>query len=185
MNIITHALAGWCIGRAVSERPRDAVVLFAASTIPDLDAVGALLDLYRGGEAIWFTALHHKFGHNIFFCLALLPLVWLFCRRPVMLAWWVVVFHFHLFCDVIGAMGPDGYQWPIYYLYPFSDYGLVWSGQWQINAWPNIAFTVFLLIVFIYQSARTSFSPIGLLSAGADRAFVETLRKRLGMTESP
>jgi len=180
LNIVTHTFAGWCIGRRVSEKPADAVVLTIASVIPDIDAVGVLFDLYQGGEVVWFSALHHKFGHNIFFCLGMLPIVWFFSRRLCLVLWFALVFHFHLFCDVIGAMGPDGYQWPVFYFYPISDYGIVWSGQWQIDAWPNIVFTILLLFDFFWQAAKTEFSPIGLISLRADRAFVNTLRRRLG-----
>jgi hypothetical protein len=181
MNIITHALVGWCGGRVVSDRPRDALLLFCASVLPDIDAVGALADIYNGGEAVWFSALHHKFGHNIFFCLALLPFVWRIARNFPMVLWFLFFFHFHLLCDVVGAMGPDGYQWPVYYFYPFSDYGVVWSGQWEINAWPNLVFSVFLLFLFFWQAAKTGFSPLGFFSARADKAFVNTLRRRMGM----
>jgi hypothetical protein len=180
MNIITHALVGWCFGRQISEKPKDALLLFAASVAPDIDGIGALVDIFNGGEAVWFSSLHHKFGHNIFFCLALMPIIWHFSRSARLTIWSAVIFHFHLFCDIIGARGPDGYQWPIYYLYPLSDYEIVWSGQWQINSWPNIQFTIFLLILFLFQSARTGFSPIGFISLRADRAFVDTLRRRFG-----
>lgn len=185
MNIITHALTGWCAGRTVSNRPCDAVMLFFASVAPDLDAVGAVIDLCKGGEALWFSAFHHKFGHNIFFCLVLLPLVWAICRNSRMIFWFILAFHFHLLCDVAGAMGPDGYQWPVYYLYPLSGHGIVWSGQWQINAWPNIVFTIVLISIFLFQIARTGFSPLGLLSAKADRALVDTLRRRFGLNNGP
>lgn len=183
MNIITHALAGWCVGRQVSAKPADAAILFTASVLPDIDAIGALTDLYQGGEAIWFSALHHKFGHNIFLCLILMAVVMGFRRDTGLMLWSGLIFHFHLLCDVIGAKGPDGYQWPIYYFYPVSDYEVVWSGQWQINAWPNLVFTVVLLAWFLWQSAKTRFSPLGFFSARFDQAFVDTLRRRLGFKE--
>lgn len=40
-------------------------------------------------------------------------------------------FHVHLFEDVIGARGPEGYQWPIPYLSPFPHAAdITWSHQW-------------------------------------------------------
>ena len=100
-----------------------------------------------------------------------------------MIFWFLAAFHFHLLCDIVGAMGPDGYQWPVYYFYPLNEHGIVWSGQWQINAWPNLAFTLVLLVIFLFQIARTGFSPLGLISAKADKALVDTLRKRFGMQD--
>ena len=47
-------------------------------------------------------------------------------------------FHLHLLGDIIGAKGPEGYQWPIPYFQPFSNsLQITWEGQWAINAWPN------------------------------------------------
>ena len=46
-----------------------------------------------------------------------------------------ISFHLHLLCDLIGARGPDGDQWPIPYLKPFSNsVQLAWHGQWALNA---------------------------------------------------
>jgi hypothetical protein len=183
MNIITHALTGWCLGRQVSEQPADASLIFFASVIPDIDSLGIIADLYTGSEAIWFSRLHHKLGHNIFLALAFLPLLWYLARNWRIVGWCVFAFHFHLFCDIVGARGPDGYQWPVFYVFPLNDYALSWQGQWEINAWPNIAFTIFLLLVFLWQSARTGFSPLGFFSEKADRAFVFTLKKWFKMNE--
>lgn len=184
MNIITHALAGWCIGRQISNKPSDALFMLVASVIPDADALGVVADLYSGGEAVWFSEFHHKFAHNIFFCLIMLPFVWFLAKKSKKIVlWFLLVFHFHLFCDIIGAMGPDGHQWPVYYLYPYSMDGITWSGQWEINAWPNMVFTVFLIFVFLWQIAKTGFSPLGFVSHEADNVLVETLRKRFGLKD--
>lgn len=185
MNLITHALIGWCAGLH-SCRPRaEVVAVAAASVIPDIDAFGALIDLARGGEAEWFTAYHHKFGHCLPFCLLLVVLAWLWRKNARLCLWIAGIFHLHLLCDLIGARGPDGYQWPVYYLFPFSDRGLTWAYQWEINAWPNILLTVLLILSFLWQTASYGYSPLSLLSKSADRSFVETLQKRFGMTSPP
>lgn len=180
MNIITHTLAGWCAGRQISDRPRDAVLLTVASIFPDIDGIGALVDIYRGQEAVLFSEFHHKFGHNLFACLALLPLVWYFARNFRIMFWFTILFHFHLFCDIVGARGPDGFQWPVYYFFPLNDLELTWSGQWEINAWPNFVFTLILLFVFFRQILLTGFSPLGLVSHEADSVLVDTLSNRFG-----
>jgi hypothetical protein len=69
----------------------------------------------------------------------------------------LVVFHLHLLGDLVGSRGPDGYQWPINYLYPFSErLELVWAGQWELYAWPNILITGFFLSATIYIAWRKS-----------------------------
>jgi membrane-bound metal-dependent hydrolase YbcI (DUF457 family) len=183
MNLITHGLAGWCAGQYISKKPSDAVLLTIASLAPDLDAVGAIVDLVRGEEMVFFTRFHHKFGHNIFAGFLIMLFVLLLSRSFRISLWAFLIFHFHLICDLAGAKGPDGYQWPIYYFYPLSDKGYTFSGQWEINAWPNLVFTGFLIGWFLYQSARTGFSPIRFISEKADRVFIDTLQKRIGAGE--
>lgn len=182
MNIVTHALIGWVAGRSIRRQPRDIALIAGVSLLPDIDAAGALLDVARGGEAEFFSAFHHKFGHCLPFCLLLVLAIFLYRKDARLSLWCAAIFHLHLLCDMIGARGPDGYQWPIYYLFPFSDYGMTWSGQWEINAWPNILLTVWLLYVFLRKSALDAFSPLVLVSQTADRAFVQTLQRRFGIS---
>jgi hypothetical protein len=60
-------------------------------------------------------------------------------------------------------------------------FGLAFAaGQWALNAWPNFAITAALLAATLYFAIKKGFSPLELISAKADRAFVETLRSRLG-----
>lgn len=181
MNIITHALMGWSAGVRLGQHGKDMALLAMASMIPDIDGVGAVIDIVNGGEAEFFTQYHHKFGHSILFCLLLMPVVYWLSRKNLRLtAWFAGIFHLHLVCDIIGARGPDGYQWPLYYLWPFSEAGITWSGQWYINAWPNILLTVLLIFDFLKQSARVGFTPLFLVSRGADYVLVNTLQKRFG-----
>ena len=63
MNIITHFFIGWNAGIRFSRQMRDTVLLTTASVIPDIDGLGALVDLVRGGEAELFSDYPHKFGH--------------------------------------------------------------------------------------------------------------------------
>jgi inner membrane protein len=94
-------------------------------------------------------------------------------------------FHLHLFEGVIGARGPDGYQWPIPYLSPISHVAdITWSRQWALNAWPNFAITIALLVVALWLAWNRGFSPLEMISKRADRAVVRTLRARFGGTEN-
>ncbi|PKL43755.1 MAG: metal-dependent hydrolase [Candidatus Riflebacteria bacterium HGW-Riflebacteria-1] len=186
MNIITHAFIGWSAGVRISTRAGDIALITAASLLPDIDAFGAVIDIINGGEAVYFSSFHHKFGHCLPFCLLLLPVVYWLSRRNLRLtAWFAGVFHLHLLCDIIGARGPDGYQWPVYYLWPFSETGLTWSGQWHINAWPNILITCLLLVDFLRQAAQIGFTPLRLVSREADSVLVSTLQKRFGGRNEP
>ena len=93
----------------------------------------------------------------------------------------LTAFHLHLLGDLVGSRGPDGYQWPISYLFPFSTaWRLTWSGQWTLNAWPNMLLTLLVLAFTLYLALRYGRSPLEIVSPEADRAFVAKLRRRLG-----
>ena len=94
-----------------------------------------------------------------------------------------VSFHLHLLEDLLGSRGPDGYQWPIPYLMPFSHAGdFSWSGQWALNGWPNFLITIALLLATFYLAWSKGFSPLEMISRKADVAFVAAIRKRVSAT---
>ena len=91
-----------------------------------------------------------------------------------------VSFHLHLLCDLVGARGPDGYQWPIPYLKPFSNAAqLAWHGQWALNGWQNFVITGVLLLATFWFAWKNGASPLELVSTPANRAFILSLRQRL------
>ena len=94
----------------------------------------------------------------------------------------LAAFHLHLLGDLVGSKGPEGYQWPIPYLLPFSDrWQITWNGQWELNAWPNILLTAIFLVVTIYLACKRGYSPLELISKRLDDAFVAALRKRFSV----
>ena len=91
-----------------------------------------------------------------------------------------ISFHLHLLCDLIGARGPDGDQWPIPYLKPFSNaVQLTWHGQWALNAWQNFVVTGLLLLATFWIAWRYGSSPVELASERWNRRLVQVLRARL------
>lgn len=147
MSPVTHFLAGWAVAGAAKLEPRDRMLVSVAGIIPDLDGFGILVDLATRHATDWWGRFHHELGHNLGFCLLVTVLFAAWSKRRGMTALLVFVsFHLHLLGDIVGARGPDGDQWPIPYLEPFSAWPrLVWTGQWALNAWPNIAITAALL----------------------------------------
>lgn len=91
-----------------------------------------------------------------------------------------ISFHLHLLCDLIGARGPDGDQWPIPYLKPFSNaVQLTWHGQWALNAWENFVITGLFLLATFWIAVKYGSSPVELVSESANESLVSTLRRRL------
>ncbi|HET7437186.1 MAG TPA: metal-dependent hydrolase [Thermoanaerobaculia bacterium] len=186
MNPITHALTGWCLAEAVPNTThREKALITFAAMAPDLDGFGIFAELATRNTdtpLLWWTDYHHQLCHNLPFA-ALLALLAAAIARGHRLRAATLVFvavHLHLIGDLAGSRGPDGYQWPIPYLFPFTkSVQLVWSGQWALNAWPNIALTVVLLAATAVLAWSRGESIVGLISRRADRAFVAALRARV------
>jgi len=151
--------------------------------IPDIDGLGALVEIPTRNTShplLWWTDYHHILAHNVAFAAVVAAAAFALSRhRRLTSALALVAFHSHILGDVIGARGPDGYQWPIPYLLPFSRTPeLVWSGQWALNAWQNFVITAIALSITFYIAWSRGYSPLEIFSPRADRAFVETLRAR-------
>lgn len=185
MNPITHALSGWVLAEAVPGlEGRDRAIVTAGAVAPDLDGFGMLPELLTrdtGHPLFWWTDYHHTLGHNLLFAAAFAALSAALSARRLRVA--LLAFaavHLHFLEDLVGSRGPDGYQWPIPYLYPFTDaVQLSWDGQWFLNAWPNFAITIALLLATFALAWKRGYSPVGLFSKRADALFVQTLRKRV------
>ena len=188
MNPITHLLSGWLLaGSAGPLTKREQTLVTLAAVAPDLDGLGLLAELPTRDSAhplLWWSEYHHLLAHNLPFACVLAAGSALLSRRSHPFVTATLVFlavHLHLLGDLAGSRGPDGYPWPIPYLYPFSpEPQLTWSGQWALNAWPNIVLTVAFLAATFFLAWRRGYSLIGLASRRADAAFIAALHARFG-----
>jgi inner membrane protein len=203
MSPVTHFLAGWVLSAAspVPLTRREKALVTVAAVAPDLDGLGLIPELLTRNSShplLWFSQYHHSL-HTLLFSLIMTMAALLidgpfrnFTLGPKIqgrsdpahpwLAGALVFFsfHLHLLCDLAGARGPDGYQWPIPYLQPFSHaLELSWHGQWPLNAWPNFVITLLLLLTTLCLAITRGTTPIELFSPPANRAVVTVLRKRL------
>lgn len=163
------------------ERHERALVAMACIA-PDVDGIGIVAEFLTRNSAHpldWFSRYHHQL-HSLPFAIVITAICFAFSKRKWTTALFAFTsFHFHLLEDVLGSRGPDGYQWPIPYLAPFSQAAqIMWSGEWQLNAWPNFAITFGLLALTFYLAWRKGFSPLEMISSTADKAFVAVLRER-------
>jgi inner membrane protein len=183
MNVVTHALLGWSVAAAVPSLSRgDRAWVVVAAVASDLDGLGIVVELAtRSADQplTWWSEYHHVLAHDLPFAVLLAAAAWLATRKAIAALLVVVAVHLHLVADLVGSRGPDGYQWPIPYLWPFSDSpALTVPWQWQLNAWPNVVFGVALLAWTFWFAWRSGSSPLELVSPRANRAFVRTLRSR-------
>lgn len=189
MNPVTHFLVGWTVANTTELTRRERAAVALAGVIPDLDGLGAIPEVLTRNSAhpiTWFSEYHHIL-HNLTFAVGVAAISFLVAtRRWKTAALAFLAFHLHLLSDLVGARGPDGHQWPIPYLLPFSRaWQWTWEGQWALNAWPNFAITFVLLAVTIYLAWKRGFSPLEIISSSADKAFVRTLRARFPLPQLP
>lgn len=183
MSPVTHFLAGWLIANSADLNRRERAMVTIAGVIPDVDGLGLIAEVltrHSANPLNWWSEYHHLLGHNFAFCTLVAALALSFARRKWLTATLVALsFHLHLLGDIVGARGPDGHQWPIPYLFPFSKtWQITWDGQWPLNGWPNMLLTALALGATLFLAWRRGFSPLEMFSSRADRALVETLRKR-------
>ena len=185
MNPIAHALSGWCLAEVVPGLGRrEKALIAAASAAPDLDGLGIVAELatrHATRPLLWWTEYHHVLAHNLPFAIvaALIAVAVARTRRALTAMFVFIAVHLHILCDIAGSRNPDGYQWPIAYLWPFRDEPpLAWSGQWALNAWQNIVIAIALMATTMFLAVRRGYSIVGLFSTRADRAFITALRSR-------
>lgn len=189
MNPLTHFLVSWGVANVAALDRRDRAVVSFAGVAPDLDGLGAIPELLTRSSAHpleWFSRYHHALGHNAGFAVIVTGVSFLLARRRWKTgALACVTFHLHLLCDVVGARGPDGDQWPIPYLLPFSRaWEWTWQGQWPLNGWQNFAITGATLALMFYLAWTRGYSPLEIISPKADAAFVGALRQRIGAVKA-
>lgn len=183
MSPVTHLFLGWVVANADSLNRRERAMVTIAGVIPDADGLGLIAEVLTRNSPrplAWWSDYHHVLGHNLGFALLVTALAFGLAKQRWKTAALVCLsFHLHLLGDLIGARGPDGYQWPIPYLLPFSNaWQLTWSYQWALNAWPNLVITAIALALTIYLAWKRGYSPLEMFSIGADKHFVATLRRR-------
>jgi inner membrane protein len=183
MSPVTHFFTGCAFANSGSlSRSERAFVTFAC-VVPDVDGLGIVaeyLTRHSQNPLEWFSAYHRSL-HSLPFAVVVAAASFALATQRWKTAGLAFLsFHIHLLEDLLGSRGPDGYQWPISYLMPFSRAcEWSWRGQWALNAWPNFAITIMLLLVTFYLAWKRGFSPLEMVSLKTDAAFVEVLRKRI------
>jgi inner membrane protein len=188
MSPITHFLSGWVLAVAVGATPRDRTLITLSAVVPDVDGLGIVVELLTRNSShplLWFSRYHHSL-HNLAFAIAITLLALVLAEHKWKTAGLCFLgFHLHLLEDLLGSRGPDGDQWLIPYLAPFSSAAnLTWHGQWSLNAWPNFAITIVLLAAMLYLAWARGYSPLEMVSSRADGEFVAALRRRFPRTTS-
>jgi inner membrane protein len=191
MSPVTHLLASWLVANAVPLDHRERAIVAVSGIAPDIDGFGLVMDLLTRGTAAetnWWGDYHHTLGHNLAFALVAGIVALLLSRKHRCLTGGLVLFvvHLHLLCDIAGGLGPDGYQWPIPYMWPmFARPQWTWAGHWELNAWPTMVITAGCIAATLYLAWRRGFSPVELVSKQWDAKVVAALRRRFPHSDVP
>ncbi|MBN1625579.1 MAG: metal-dependent hydrolase [Deltaproteobacteria bacterium] len=186
MSPITHFLTGWLVANTSKAGKRERMLITIAGIIPDVDGfviIGDFLTRNSNHPLHLWGDFHHVLAHNLGFAILVTIVGYLLAKKrkitTAFLVW--ISFHIHLLGDILGGRGPEGYQWPIPYLLPFSNsWQLAWKGQWALNAWPNFIITGVALFFTLFLAWKRGFSPLEMISCKADKLFIKTLHKRFG-----
>lgn len=185
MNPITHFLASWTTGDVARLKARDRTLVTLCGVAPDLDGLGVAVDglnhVLGRPDSWYYGQYHHSLLHGLPAAILIPAVAAVFARNRLRtLVVGILVVHLHVLCDLVGSRGPGiDDVWPIHYLAPLSDrLTLEWSGQWALNAWPNILFTIALLAYCFYRACSGGYSPVAVFSTAGDREFVATVQQR-------
>lgn len=181
----THLMFSWLVGVKVLQERRERTIVALVGVAPDIDGLGVIIDTLSGSTN-YYAQYHHVVGHSIFSAIlfAFIAAALAKVQKLTVFCLAFLVVHMHILCDIVGSKGPDGFQWPIYYLYPLnSAYGITWAYQWALNSWQNVLFMVLLLFVSGYYAAtrRITFLEVfsERLNAEAFKMYAKYFGKKL------
>jgi inner membrane protein len=186
VNPVEHFFIGWCVGNIPPQSTaRERLIIATAAVIPDIDGLGMLVEIPTRNTAhplLWWTDYHHVLTHNIAAAAVVTIAAWLLSSsRWTTSAMALLSFHTHILGDIVGARGPDGYQWPVPYFMPFSRTPeLSWDGQWALNGWQNFVIMGIAMAITFVLAWKRGYSPLEMISRKVDGAFIATLRARFG-----
>ncbi len=185
MSPVTHLLASWIVAAKTTNNPRDCRLVTLAGVLPDTDGLGLVVDIVKNAirhtdDYNYYQEYHHWYLHGIFGAVLVSGVLACFARdRWRVLGLSLLVFHLHLFCDLLGSRGPDpGDFWPIYYLGPFSRRLMfLWHGQWRLDGWQNRVISVVLFLWALWMATGRNDSVVGVFNRRLDRVVVAVLKK--------
>ena len=166
-----HLLISWLSTVEILKERRERTLVALSGVAPDIDGLGIVVDKLTG-TTNWYFEYHHYAGHSILSVFFIASLAAFLAKGQRVLVWLLaaLVVNVHIICDVVGSRGPDGYQWPVYYLYPFNpEYELTWVYQWELNAWQNQVIMLLLLCACIFYAAKKKISFLEVFSQRLDK----------------
>jgi membrane-bound metal-dependent hydrolase YbcI (DUF457 family) len=181
----SHLAISWFFADASGlETARERRIVAWSGLAPDFDVVaylGALawygFDKEAAYENVW-KVVHHRYTHNLAFALATGAVAYALARgsprsRLRVCALALLACALHNFLDIVGG-GPT---WPIYPLWPLSDFPWHAEWSWTIGEWPNVAILACCLAGTLAFGKYAGYSPVECFGDRADRWIVQVLQR--------
>ena len=194
----SHLVISWFAAEAAGlKSPRDRRIVALSGLAPDIDVLAYLGGIVYFGfdkdlafEHVW-EVVHHRYTHGLGFVLLTGIFVFILASRgtrPGELAYRqavrvavlsMIASMVHVFCDVVGG-GPT---WPVYPLWPVSDFGWAVSWSWTLADWPNSVILFSCLAGMMLYARFSGCSPMESINYSLDKWFVTIIQR--GSSVSP
>jgi inner membrane protein len=187
----SHLIISWFAAESVGlKSPRERRIVALSGLAPDIDVLAYLGAIVYFGfdkdlafEHVW-AVVHHRYTHGMGF--VFLTGIFTFivanrgiwtknqsCRQALRVA---ILSMFasivHVFCDVVGG-GPT---WPVYPLWPISDFGWAAQWSWTLADWPNTVILLSCLGGMMLYAKMSGYSPLESINYKLDRWFVNIIQ---------
>lgn len=181
----SHLVISWFVADASGlDKPRDRRIVAWAGFSPDFDVVAYVAAIVWYGfdkdaafENVW-KVIHHRYTHNFAWVLAAGVVAWALARGDSRSRLKVALFAMlacalHNFLDLVGG-GPT---WPIYPIWPVSDFKWHAEWSWTIGDWPNIVILAACLVGTLAFGKWAGYSPVECFGDRADRWTIQVLQR--------
>jgi hypothetical protein len=192
----SHLMLSWFFADASRlDAANDRRIVAWSGLAPDIDVfayAGAILwyglDKDLAFENVW-RVVHHRYTHGLAFVLLTGIVAWMAASRFAgsngagaiaahARAWRVALLSMlasalHNFCDIVGG----GATWPVYPLWPLSDFGWTANWSWELSEWPNTLILFSCLAATMLYARFAGRSPVELFGGRADRWFAAVVQR--------
>ncbi len=137
-----------------------------------------------------WEVLHHRYTHGLGFVLLTGIVTFIVVSRGTMpsekalrrtagvAALSMIASIVHVFCDVVGG-GPT---WPVYPLWPMSDFNWAVNWSWTLADWPNTVILFMCLAGMMLYAKKSGHSAMESLNYNLDRWFVTIIQHGSSVT---
>jgi hypothetical protein len=194
----SHLIISWFVAEACEVKsPRERRIVALSGLAPDIDVLGYVGAIVYFGfdkdlafEHVW-EVIHHRYTHGLGFVVLTGIVAFMAATRFPVLEFrrgnevvaglsrragkvallCMLVSAIHVFCDVVAG-GPT---WPVFPLWPLSDFAWTVDWSWTLAEWPNSVILFACLAGTMLYARFADHSPMESINYGFERWFVRII----------